>query len=156
VIVRPAGDGDVTSIGALYHRVWHDTHGPHMPPAERARRDEEDFRGRIRELMPNVVLSQDDGYIIGFAAWSSSLLGQIYVESAYRGTGVAERLMAAAEAEMAAQGVHQAELHCLVGNERAHRFYERSGWVAHGIISERVRGEAEEETREFWNFRKAL
>jgi hypothetical protein len=28
--------------------------------------------------------------------------------------------------------------------------------MAHGVISEPVRGDAEEETREFWNFRKAL
>jgi hypothetical protein len=32
------------------------------------------------------------------------------------------------EIEMAEEGTVEAELRCIVGNERARRFYERRGW----------------------------
>jgi ribosomal protein S18 acetylase RimI-like enzyme len=45
-----------------------------------------------------------------------------------RGSGLAASLIAEAEALLAARGVGSAWLACAVGNDRAARFYEKSGW----------------------------
>jgi hypothetical protein len=37
---------------------------------------------------------------------------------------------------MAKEGTAEAELHCVVGNERARCFYERMGWLHRGQIME--------------------
>lgn len=55
-------------------------------------------------------------------------LYQFYVGAGARGTGVASVLIADAEALLAARGVATARLDCAIGNVRAARFYEKSGW----------------------------
>ena len=54
---------------------------------------------------------------------------QMFVGVHARGTGVAQALMLDGEARIKAQGYDVAWLSCAVGNERAARFYEKSGWV---------------------------
>lgn len=154
--IRPAAERDLTAIAGLYHRVWHETHGPHMPRAERQARDGRFFLDRMTSLMPNVVVCEEKGTIAGFAAWSGSRLGQIFLDASAHGSGAAQLLMEAAEREMRKQDVMEAELRCLVGNERAKRFYERVGWRASGIMAETVRGDADGERRDFWVMRKRL
>ena len=56
-------------------------------------------------------------------------LYQFYVARAARGSGVADALMEAAEAELARRGVATPWLACGIGNDRAARFYEKRGWV---------------------------
>lgn len=155
-MVRAAGVQDLLSVSNLYHRVWHETHGSHMPHAEREARDEGFFLDRMAGLMPNVIVGEDEGTLVGFAAWRGRILGQLYVDAAARGSGCAQRLMEAAEQGIRDQDVHEAELHCLVGNDRARRFYERSGWRVSGIAAELVKGDATGEERDFWVMRKRL
>lgn len=45
-----------------------------------------------------------------------------------QGTGVGKRLLAAAERALAKRGCREAHLYAVVGNDAAHRFYERNGW----------------------------
>lgn len=125
-----------------------------MPGPERQARDEAAFLVRISALMPNIVVSEAGEGFSGFAAWEGALLGQIFVDGAFRGTGLAQALMLAAETRMAAQGASLAELHCLVGNARARRFYERLGWSIAETLAEPVKGEDGHETRDFWIMRK--
>lgn len=153
---RPASWEDISHVAALYHRVWHETHGPLMPPAERAARSLFFFIARIEGLMPNVVVADGGGGIVGFAAWAGQVLGQVFVDAEYRGTGVARTLMQAAEDGLRTQGLAEGELHCLVGNERARRFYERAGWRLIETITEPVRGEEDGSSRDFWVMRKRL
>ncbi|WP_354456388.1 GNAT family N-acetyltransferase [Methylobacterium sp. 1030] len=155
-MVRLAGVQDLRSVASLYHRVWHETHGSHMPHAEREARDEGFFIGRIACLMPNVVVGEDDGTVVGFVAWKGPLLGQLFLDAAARGSGFAQWLIEAAELGLRDQDVREAELHCLFGNVRARRFYERVGWRVHGIIAEPVKGDAAGEKRDFWVMRKCL
>jgi GNAT superfamily N-acetyltransferase len=83
-------------------------------------------------------------------------LYQFYVASEARGTGVAAALMADAEAQLAARGIETAWLACAVGNARAARFYEKSGWnLARTMIShlDTVDGPFD---LEIWRYEKLL
>ena len=62
-------------------------------------------------------------------------LYQLYVSRQSRGAGVAAALIADAEARLALYGVRKAWLACAIGNERAARFYEKSGWHRVGSMT---------------------
>jgi len=93
---------------------------------------------------------------MAFAAWRGPLLGQLFVATPYRGTGTASSLLSTSEIEMAREGFTEAELHCLVGNERARHFYERMGWVHKGQITESVMGAAGQIDMPFWRMIKII
>lgn len=65
------------------------------------------------------------------AAWE---LCRLYVAAAQRGTGVAARLMRVAEAHARASGAAILDLWTDTRFDRAHRFYERHGFVRDGGI----------------------
>ena len=56
----------------------------------------------------------------------------MYVDRAYRGTGVATALLTEAERQIAAGGHDVAWLAVVRGNDRAQAFYARQGWVDEG------------------------
>jgi GNAT superfamily N-acetyltransferase len=155
-VLRLATRSDIASVAGLYHRVWHESHGASMPEAERALRDELSFVTRATALMPHVAVRTVGETLQGFAAWSGSLLGQLFVDANHRGGIVAQALIEFAEQRMRAQGVMEAELHCMVGNDRARRFYERTGWALRGTTDEMVAGSSGSETLTFWVMRKDL
>jgi RimJ/RimL family protein N-acetyltransferase len=57
---------------------------------------------------------------------------------------------------MAKEGTAEAELHCVVGNERARRFYQRMGWFQRGKIMVQVAGEHSQVHVPFWRMTKTL
>ena len=64
-------------------------------------------------------------------------LYQLYVSREARGTGAAHKLMKEVEQRLASRGIKTAWLGCAIGNNRAARFYEKSGWhLARNYISE--------------------
>jgi GNAT superfamily N-acetyltransferase len=155
-VERPAREDDRDAIAALYHEVWHETHAALMPAEESRLRTQAFFIERVRGLLPTTVVGVRGGRIVGFAAWTGALLGQLYVGRADRGSGVAGLLLAGAERRMAAEGTGTAELHCIVGNGVARRFYERSGWIETGIVTEPVAGPGGPFAVEFWCMTKPL
>jgi GNAT superfamily N-acetyltransferase len=58
---------------------------------------------------------------MGFCILKEDELYQLYVAAQSRGAGVAAALLAE-------RGVARAWLTCAIGNHRAARFYEKSGW----------------------------
>ncbi|EYD70837.1 GNAT family N-acetyltransferase [Limimaricola hongkongensis] len=60
-------------------------------------------------------------------------LTAFYVSPDHHGTGTAARLMRAAIAKATQAGFLQAELYVAADNPRAIRFYEREGFVRHGV-----------------------
>ena len=155
-MVRFARPSEVSQVAALYHAVWHETQAPFMPIDERTRRTLAFFVQRMSGLLATTLVERRSGSIVGFSAWRGRLLGQLYVAKAFRGTNVAPLLMATAEREMAKEGIAEAELHCVAGNDRARRFYERVGWTCKGEIFEPVLGEGGEVGVAFWRMTKAL
>jgi GNAT superfamily N-acetyltransferase len=83
-------------------------------------------------------------------------LYQLYVSALARGTGVAAALIADAEARLRAGGVQLAWLGCAIGNDRAARFYEKSGWHRVGTVVERLETSSGEFPLEVWRYEKSL
>ncbi len=153
---RPAGAADLDAVARLYHGVWHETQARFMPVEEARLRTPAFFVARMAGLLPTTLVVERDGVVIGFAAWSGRLLGQVYVDATQRGSGVAAPLLAETERRMAQQGIATAELHCVVGNARACRFYERMNWQHAGRAREAVAGPNGPVAVEFWCMRKVL
>ena len=107
-------------------------------------------------LLHSTLVTEQDGEIAAFSAWRGHLLGQLFVATPHRGTGIASSLLIASEIEMAKEGTAEAELHCVVGNERARCFYERMGWLHRGQIMEWVAGEHAQIEVPFWRMKKVL
>src|SRR4051812_30334643 len=84
-----------------------------------------------------VFVGEPDGQIGGFASVGPSEafegcgeLFALYVDAAYWGSGLGQALLDRAEDDLLLRGFRSAVLFVLVDNPRAHRFYERNGWVA--------------------------
>ena len=155
-MIRRARASDIGQVAALYHAVWHETQAPFMPPAEIIHRSMEFFVHRMTRLLHSTLVTEQDGEIAAFSAWRGHLLGQLFVATPHRGTGIASSLLIASEIEMAKEGTVEAELHCVVGNERARCFYERMGWLHRGRIMEWLAGEQAQIEVPFWRMKKVL
>ena len=127
--VRPADASEVDHLARLWHQGWHDGHG-HIAPAGLVKaRTLERFRQRLAAALPDTFVAGLPGAPEGFFMLKGDELYQFYVARAARGSGVADMLMDAAEAELARRGVATPRLACGIGNDRAARFYEKCGWM---------------------------
>ena len=80
----------------------------------------------------------------------------MFVSAEARGKGVAQALIADAEKVLAKSGIETAWLACAIGNERAARFYEKSGWrLARNFVSELGTPDGIFEL-EVWRYEKSL
>jgi GNAT superfamily N-acetyltransferase len=83
-------------------------------------------------------------------------LYQFYVSSRARGTGVAAALMVDAEIRLRESGVRTAWLACAIGNDRAARFYEKSGWLRTGIMTDQLEVPNGSFALDVWRYEKSL
>jgi GNAT superfamily N-acetyltransferase len=126
--VRPADPAGIDHLAQLWHDVWHGSHA-HLAPPELVRlRTLQSFRDRLAVMLPDVCVAGPVGAPLGLCALKGDELYQLFVSPEAHGSGVAAALIADAEARLAARGVALAWLACAVGNMRAARFYEKSGW----------------------------
>jgi GNAT superfamily N-acetyltransferase len=125
--LRPAAPEDSEVIAQVWHSGWRDGHIGHVPDALLPHRQLEHFRRRVPPRLPGTTVATIAGQIVGFVTVKEDELEQMYVAAAARGTGVADVLMRHAE-QVIARHFDVAWLSVAVGNARARRFYERSGW----------------------------
>jgi len=154
--VRPADAGEIDHLAQLWHDAWHGSHASLAPPELVRLRTLENFRDRLAAVLPDISVAGPAGAPSGFCAIKGDELYQLFVSSAAHGTGVAAALIADAETRLAARGVEQAWLACAVGNMRAARFYEKSGWRNAGtfvMLSETSNGPF---PIDHWRFEKRL
>ena len=154
--VRPADIGEIDHLAQLWHDVWHGSHASLAPPELVRLRTLSSFRDRLAVMLPNVCVVGAAGAPLGFCAIRGDEVYQLFVSSQAHGLGVAAALIADAEARLAARGVNLAWLACAVGNNRAARFYEKSGWRKAGtfvMLSETSNGPFPVDQ---WRFEKPL
>ncbi len=110
----------------------------------------------MRAALPEVRTLGPVGAPLGFHLLKDDELYQFYLAAEARGTGAAAVLMADAETRLAARGVEIAWLACAIGNARAARFYEKTGWTMARI--ETVPTETSEGLfpLEVWRYEKRL
>jgi ribosomal protein S18 acetylase RimI-like enzyme len=135
--LRPATADDVDAIADLFHRGWHDAHPGNVPDGLTERRTPEAFHDRVARRVAetdDTTVAEVDGTIAGFIMVAGDEAEQVYVDRAYRGTGVAARLLSEAEQQIAAAGHDVAWLAVVVGNDRAQAFYRRHGWADEGDL----------------------
>jgi GNAT superfamily N-acetyltransferase len=134
--VRSADVAEIDHLARLWHDGWHQTHAPLVPPELIRLRTFESFRERLQGALPDVHVAGPLGAPVGFYALKGDELDQLFVSPEAHGSGVAAALIADAEARLAEHGVETAWLACAVGNDRAARFYEKTGWrFARTIVS---------------------
>jgi GNAT superfamily N-acetyltransferase len=132
--VRPADAAEIDHLARLWCDGWHETHAP-LAPLELTRlRTLASFRDRLQAALPNIYVVGPVGAPFGFCVLKGEELYQLFVSPEARGSGVAAVLIADAEAQLAQRGVETAWLACAVGNYRAARFYEKSGWHMAGTF----------------------
>ncbi len=156
VQVRHAAITEVDALAQLWFDGWQDAHAAILPAALQRLRTLESFRERLLRGLSQVYAAGPVNMPLGFYMLKHDELDQLFVSAQARGTGVAAALIVDAEARLAAAGVRTAWLSCAIGNDRAARFYEKSGWhnVGRQIITlETTSGPFE---LEVWRFEKRL
>lgn len=126
--VRTANVEELEALANIWHDGWQDAHAE-LLPAELAReRTLENFRERLPRHLSDLRTLGEPGEPLGLSITKDDELNQFYVAAEWRGKGVAKRLIDEVEQRLAANGVRIAWLACAIGNTRAARFYEKSGW----------------------------
>jgi len=126
--VRVAEAADLDRLAEVWHEGWHEAHAHLAPPELTKLRTLQNFRGRLAAALADTRVVGPPGAPLGFCIIQGDELFQLFVSPAGRGTGVAAALIADAEARLARNGTATAWLSCAIGNTRAARFYEKSGW----------------------------
>jgi ribosomal protein S18 acetylase RimI-like enzyme len=154
--VRAAEEVEIDHLAKIWYEGWHDSHA-HIVPAELTRlRTLENFRDRLQAALPNIRVVGPSGFPVGFSILKDAELYQLFVSAPSRGSGAAAALIADAEARLAERGVETAWLACAVGNERAARFYEKSGWHRAGIMVNDAETAFGTFPLEVWRYEKSL
>lgn len=126
--LRPSTEADTEALAELWRTCWQDAHAGILPHAIARQRTLESFRARIIENQGAITVAGTPGAPSGFHWTKGAELYQLYVAKPARGAGLAAQLIGDAEKQIAARGARTAWLACAIGNDRAARFYEKSGW----------------------------
>jgi ribosomal protein S18 acetylase RimI-like enzyme len=126
--VRAADVAEIDHLARLWHDAWHEAHASVVPPELTRLRTPESFRERLHAAFPGIHVIGPIGSPLGFCVVKGEELYQLFVAPEARGSGAAAALIADAETRLAERGVDTAWLACAIGNDRAARFYEKSGW----------------------------
>lgn len=154
--VRHATEGEVESLAKIWYDAWLDAHAEILPAALARTRTLENLAERLAEVFEDVRVVGDVGQPLGFSITKDDELNQLYVSVAARGKGVAQKLIAEVEMRLANQGVSTAWLACAVGNDRAARFYDKSGWhIARTFVNELKLPEGTFQI-EVWRYEKVI
>ena len=125
---RAAVAADLDALTDIWHAGWHEAHGEHVPADLIALRDRDSLEIRMQNMLDDTDVVGPVGAPVGFCTISGDEIYQFYVAPSARGRGVADALMQAGEARLAAAGVETAQVFVLPQNPRAIAFYRRCGW----------------------------
>lgn len=142
--IRTLTENDVDAFRALRLQAAQDTPFAIVPTREEESRwTREENIARVRETELQAVFGAFDGAtLVGIVGWRretrqklahKSLIWGVFVEPAYRRTGVARRLMERAIEHARARGVEQVQLTVGAQNPRAQTLYCSLGFTIYGI-----------------------
>lgn len=154
--VRNAEENEIDQLANIWYQGWLDAHEPIVPEDLKRIRTPESFGSRMKSLLPSVRVVGPIGAPLGFHIVKGDELYQLYVAAEARGAGVAAALIADAETLLAERGFETAWLACAIGNDRAARFYEKSGWRRAGNMINHLETENEVFDLEVWRYEKSL
>lgn len=154
--VRAAQESEIDQLAKIWCDGWLDAHAELLPPELARFRTLESFRDRMRASLRKVRVVGPVGLPLGFSMIKDDELYQLYVSAAARGSGVAKALIADVEEQLAGQGVAVAWLACAIGNDRAARFYEKSGWRRVGTMINNAKTSEGSFPVEVWRYEKSL
>ena len=127
--LRRLAPEDHPSVAAMWHRAWHDAHAALCPDHILRHRTPESFVRRLPGYAADAWVATDDEGPVVFAALDGTEVDQLFLAERARGRGLGTRTMDRLEDMMRDRGLAVAELDCMVGNERARRFYLSRGYV---------------------------
>jgi putative acetyltransferase len=126
--IRAAEPTDRAAIVEILHHGWHDGHA-HLVSTEI-------LPLRTLECIDDIYGTSTDTFyvakseqILGFVAINADELTKLFIARGARGSGVAQTLLTYGEQKIAENGFAVAKLLCQVGNDRAAKFYAKTGWV---------------------------
>jgi ribosomal protein S18 acetylase RimI-like enzyme len=154
--VRTADETDIDHLAKVWNDGWHDSHAQLVPAALSQLRTLENFRSRLQAALPNIRIVGPSGAPVGFCIVRGDELYQLFVSAHSRGSGAAAALIADAEARLSESGVETAWLSCAIGNDRAARFYEKSGWHRAGIMRAQLETASGTFPLDVWRYEKSL
>jgi GNAT superfamily N-acetyltransferase len=153
---RPALKFELDRLARIWFDGWRDAHAEIVPPELARLRTLESFRDRLVAALPDIRVVGATNAPLGFSIVKHDELYQLFVSAEARGTGVAAALIADAEARLASSGVKTAWLACAIGNARAARFYEKSGWRRVGTMINHAETQEGPFPLEVWRYEKSL
>jgi ribosomal protein S18 acetylase RimI-like enzyme len=154
--VRAAEHQEIDHLAGLWFDGWQDAHAQILPAELRRLRTLDSFRQRLKTALPDTRVVGPSGAPLGFYITKGDELYQIYVSAQARGSGVANALIADAEARLAKTGVEVAWLACAIGNDRAARFYEKCGWRRVGVVAYQTETSVGPFPLQVWRYEKRL
>lgn len=154
--VRAAERHEVDRLAHIWYQGWIDAHAEIVPAELKRVRTFESFGDRMENLLPAVRVVGPIGAPLGFHIVKDDELYQLYVSPEGRGKGVAAALIVDAEARLAESGYEAAWLACAIGNDRAARFYEKSGWRRVGNMINHLETTEGPLDLEVWRYEKSL
>ncbi|MFN8573071.1 MAG: GNAT family N-acetyltransferase [Gemmatimonadaceae bacterium] len=155
-VVRPAREEEVEQLADIWYEGWQDAHAAIVPAELGKLRTRESFQQRLRAALTDVRVVGPLQHPLGFCMTKGDELYQLYVARAGRGKQIAALLADDAVAIIRSRGAHTAWLGCAIGNERAARFYEKSGWRRAGTIVSQLETQAGLFPLEVWRYEKSL
>lgn len=154
--VRSADAAEIDHLARVWYDGWHQAHASLAPPELTRLRTLDSFRERLQAALPNIHVVGPPGAPAGFCVLKDEELYQLFVSPQAHGSGVAAVLIADAEARLAERGVETAWLACAVGNNRAARFYEKSGWRLAGTVVDPAETSSGPFPVQVWRYEKRL
>ncbi len=130
--IRPATAADIDRIVDVWWSAYHDGHAGLVPEELLAHRTRDAFVPRVEAALDRTRVAVVDGVIAGITITKGDEVEQVFLDAAYRGTGIASQMLADAAQQVIAAGHPVPWLAVVTDNARAHRFYEREGWVDMG------------------------
>ena len=142
ILLRPATLEDTPDVAEIWCAGWRDGHLGGVPEELVAARTPESFHKRAAGRIRDTTVAAIDETVAGFIMVAADEVEQVYVAARYRGSGVAQVLLAAAEQQVAANGFAEAWLAVVASNARARAFYARAGWIDQGLFDYQAYGES--------------